>query len=223
MRKFYCIAAFVSTVAFAAPSLAAPPPAITFTPSVGTIPSYVQHPTIRNFGTGAVNGTPYIPGAGESAVGLVNLYSSNVPGEAIGPPTGTGNFLAIMGGFYAINFGSTGAQFVSFLIGGLDSYNSVTLTFLDGTSQTLTGRQIIGQSNAGEPTNSGETGRVSYDFGGHSSLSTIIFFSSQRTFEIDEIATAAPEPTTWAMMILGFGIVGGALRRKRRDGSRALA
>jgi hypothetical protein len=31
-----------------------------------------------------------------------------------------------------------------------------------------------------------------------------------------------PEPATWAMMILGFGVVGGALRR-RRQGSVASA
>lgn len=28
---------------------------------------------------------------------------------------------------------------------------------------------------------------------------------------------AVPEPTTWAMMILGFGVIGGAMRRRRRQ------
>jgi hypothetical protein len=29
-------------------------------------------------------------------------------------------------------------------------------------------------------------------------------------------ATAVPEPSTWAMMIMGFGMVGGAMRSNRR-------
>jgi hypothetical protein len=28
---------------------------------------------------------------------------------------------------------------------------------------------------------------------------------------------AVPEPATWALLILGFGLVGGALRRKERQ------
>ena len=31
------------------------------------------------------------------------------------------------------------------------------------------------------------------------------------------VVTAVPEPATWALMILGFGIVGSALRRRRRQ------
>lgn len=31
---------------------------------------------------------------------------------------------------------------------------------------------------------------------------------------------AVPEPATWAMMVLGFGLVGGAVRRKRREAVR---
>lgn len=32
------------------------------------------------------------------------------------------------------------------------------------------------------------------------------------------IAVGVPEPTTWALLILGFGVIGGALRRKARRG-----
>ena len=44
-----------------------------------------------------------------------------------------------------------------------------------------------------------------YKFGGFSS----------GTLTISAIAAAVPEPATWAMMIAGFGMVGGALRHRR--------
>ena len=36
------------------------------------------------------------------------------------------------------------------------------------------------------------------------------------TLETADLAGAVPEPATWAMMVLGFGAVGGALRARRR-------
>lgn len=35
-------------------------------------------------------------------------------------------------------------------------------------------------------------------------------------FSVSAAAAAVPEPSTWAMMILGFGVVGGALRRRQQ-------
>jgi hypothetical protein len=42
--------------------------------------------------------------------------------------------------------------------------------------------------------------------------------SSRNSAEIDNLAvgSAVPEPTTWAMMLVGFGAVGFAMRRGRR-------
>ena len=36
-----------------------------------------------------------------------------------------------------------------------------------------------------------------------------------RIIEVDGFAAAVPEPASWAMMIAGFGVVGGALRRRK--------
>ena len=35
-------------------------------------------------------------------------------------------------------------------------------------------------------------------------------------------APAVPEPMTWAMMALGFGVVGGAMRARRRSAAAAV-
>lgn len=43
------------------------------------------------------------------------------------------------------------------------------------------------------------------------------FFSDQNsTLVISEQVAAVPEPATWALMLLGFGFVGGALRSAKR-------
>ena len=39
----------------------------------------------------------------------------------------------------------------------------------------------------------------------------------------DLVGTAVPEPATWAMLIVGFGLVAGQIRRRRRSGTLAIA
>lgn len=56
---------------------------------------------------------------------------------------------------------------------------------------------------------------------------TSVFYSGSdnpgaTSFQIGQVG-AAPEPATWAMLILGFGIAGAALRRRRRADPAGLA
>ncbi len=51
-------------------------------------------------------------------------------------------------------------------------------------------------------------------------IKSVTFFSNSQ-FGVDDlmfgnVAGGVPEPATWAMMILGFGVIGGALRSRRR-------
>jgi PEP-CTERM motif len=219
MRKISLVALAAVAALAAAPAQAAS--FISFTPGNGTIPAYIGANLAfsQDFATGATNGTAYVASGSESvgAGSDVRLYSSDVSGEAFGPPTGTGNFLAILDGTYKVAFGTSGVSVVSFLIGGLDSYNSVVLNFKSGPSITLNGTEIIGQLFDPTP-NTGQTGRVTYDFGSGPKLDSIVFGSTSRTLELDGIVAAAPEPATWLMMILGFGLIGGSLRRRRGQG-----
>ncbi len=55
------------------------------------------------------------------------------------------------------------------------------------------------------------------DFGGSSWL--LVEDSNNRSlahWDVNFNLTAVPEPATWAMMIMGFGAVGGAMRRKKK-------
>ena len=47
--------------------------------------------------------------------------------------------------------------------------------------------------------------------------------STTFNFETADVAAAVPEPSTWALMFVGFGAVGGAMRKKRRKTQPALA
>lgn len=186
---------------------------ITFTQGSYALPSYTTATVFQSFETAPIG--QYTPGANESVSGEVEVRRGTVPGEFVDPDTNPNNqYLAVQNGTYGVNFGAP-VQFFSFILGSLDAYNQLVLNYADGTSQTLLGRQIIGDTGVG-PFNSSTAGRVSYDFGGGTGLSSVSFTSGQPAFEIDALATAVPEASTWAMMLVGLGAVGGMARRRRR-------
>jgi len=57
--------------------------------------------------------------------------------------------------------------------------------------------------------------------GGYQSFPTLDY--AFRTYASDGASGAVPEPATWAMMMLGFGAVGGAMRYRRRAAKVAFA
>lgn len=65
---------------------------------------------------------------------------------------------------------------------------------------------------------------MTYTLGGKA-VTSVVFASSQNSFEFDTIATvsAAPKPATRAMMIMGFGLAGSAVRSSRRKTAAAFA
>jgi hypothetical protein len=135
----------------------------------------------------------------------------------------TGQYLQIDNGgsTYKITF-DTAVQFFSFAFNGLDTSARVILTFNDAahTQITLMGRNILGLSaNSAIPT----FGRVTYDFAGGVGLKAIQFIAGNNSLRLDSIASAAPEPATWGMMILGFGLAGAQLRSRKRKVKIAVA
>jgi PEP-CTERM motif len=103
--------------------------------------------------------------------------------------------------------------------GSIDAYN--TISFLSN-GQTVAsfdgGATGIAHAPNGANGNqtSGDTNRyVTFLFTAGQSFDTVRFESTSRAFEIDDVTAAVPEPSTWAMMVLGFMGVGFmAYRRK---------
>ena len=61
---------------------------------------------------------------------------------------------------------------------------------------------------------------VTYSFVAGADTTTLAFTSGTQTAfgpALDAVSvTAVPEPTTWALMLVGFGLIGGVMRRTRR-------
>lgn len=58
-------------------------------------------------------------------------------------------------------------------------------------------------------------GRATFNFLASDKVTKVGFASSERAFEIDNVsATAVPEPGVWALLLVGFGMVGLSARRR---------
>ena len=118
------------------------------------------------------------------------------------------------GGSYNVNFGPT--NIFSFTLGSLDTFNALTLRFTDGSTQLFTGGQITNDPafDNGNQTSAETNGTVAFTVTSGALITGATFTATGNSFEFDNLATAVPEPAAWGMMILGFGLVGGVLRRK---------
>jgi hypothetical protein len=145
--------------------------------------------------------------AGASLGGTsVNAFAST---DGVRPAYGsTGNFADVRsGGSYTINFAAS--KLFSFVVGSLDGYNTLTLTYESGGPSIFTGDEIIGGPSAFRD------GVVTFRVNpGDALITGATFASSLNSFEFDNLASDVPEPAAWAMMIFGFALVGGSLRRR---------
>lgn len=142
------------------------------------------------------------------------------PSVSAPPPGTTSNYETILSGGHAMLTSLAGLSSISFYMGSPDTYNTVKFSGDDGFVWTLNGAAIW--AGVVPPNGDQSTGlRINYDFGDNV-VRKVEFFSAGNSFEFDSIAGrlagggAVPEPSTWAMMILGFGAIGALLRHRRR-------
>jgi hypothetical protein len=103
---------------------------------------------------------------------------------------------------------------LSFYVGSIDTYNSVKFyNTANALVTAFTGSQLQAAALASLNGNN-EHGRFFFDLTGQN-IGSVTFGSTQNAFEIDNIAANVPEPGVWAMMLLGMGGLGYALRRRR--------
>jgi hypothetical protein len=125
---------------------------------------------------------------------------------------------------FQLNTGSLSS--LSFYLGSLDSYN--TISFYSGATLigSFTGSQLTIPNPANGDQTAGDTNRrYFFTFGAADAVNRVVFNTTQPAFEFDNIAAAissVPEPSTWAMMMLGFGLIGFSLRSNRRQIARTV-
>ena len=104
--------------------------------------------------------------------------------------------------------------------GSADTYNSFVLHLSDGTIETYTGTDAIvnGVAN-GNQSSTVTNGRLTFRPDGGLYITSIDLRSTGQALEADNfgVIAAVPEPATWGMMLLGFGVMGVSLRRRRRS------
>jgi hypothetical protein len=131
-------------------------------------------------------------------------WDDAIPGDTSDPenPTFTllGFDITIGGKDFSDRFlprliGTSSDGTVTFLTGGADQGGSARLVFDLGT---FTGLYPTVASLKGKP--------ATFSYADYQPLGGLV---SGRAF-----ISAVPEPTTWAMMIVGFGVIGGGLRRR---------
>jgi hypothetical protein len=110
----------------------------------------------------------------------------------------------------------TFTQFVNqlgFLIGSPDTYNQLAITSTSGTFNFT-------PTSLGMPANGDQSLSQYVNFQTTTPGEAILSVSFTNSPSIDAFETSnfaagvVPEPATWAMMLVGFGLLGGAMRRR---------
>jgi len=171
-------------------------PEVTFDAlAIGSSPSGILAP-----GTGSFSGT------GTVQFGTTDTQFATPLGDST-------RYLAIQAGqSETITFGIVQNLF-GLLLGSADAYNSFVFMLGVNTVGTFTGANLLTPGN-GDQFSPLTNGYVTFS----GDFDRVILSSGQNALEIDNISSSVPEPSTWAMMILGFMGVGFlAYRRKGRS------
>jgi hypothetical protein len=140
-----------------------------------------------------------------------NHFATFGSGGFSGVGTLSQNYQSIAGGLYTLSFD----------IGALaGSSTNVFTVSVDGVSHDY---NVVGATDYADAFD-----HYSFSFTGTGGTQTVSFalqsfFNDDTDAVLDNVSLSVPEPTTWALMILGFGGVGAALRTRRRAGPWSLA
>jgi hypothetical protein len=195
-------AAFLSSVAHAAVSFTSSPGAPDLGPASGET-------IVVDFDTPAAAGYSWSGGlavklgtlAGNWATPALDTTQYGVVSSAFSPNTAT--------------LTTPGLKSISFYWGSVDDYNSLdVLDSVGNVLLTITGSHLPVQGGDQFIPSTNRRVFIAWD-GNGAAIGGLKFTSTGVAFEFDDFAAAGvPEPATWGMMILGFGMVGLAARRR---------
>ena len=211
-NAFLATAALLASVALAAPAFAAAPiPVLSSFGAPNALMSGEQ--LIADFNDPSHATATLLPGFSLTFNGATVGFNEGVSGYSgtlFGDST---HYLTIPGSASATLTSDNLLSSFSFYMGSPDEYNSIRFIGA-GYDYTVPGTALV----LGDTNQSWSWGkRVNFDFGG-AKVNQIILSSTGNSFEVDSFAArvaGVPEPASWAMMLMGFGAIGAAMRRRR--------
>jgi hypothetical protein len=177
----------------------------------------------------------FIPGGASPAAGFTvvdtfdnadgltgsNFQIKTPPSDGNGAPPANSNpagtpYLSVLGGGSATYTFASGVESFQFDWGSVDSYNTLTINSSGADPIIVPGLSFPNAAN-GNQVDPGTNGLFRVTGTEGERFTSVTFASSQNSFEVDNLAVGGvPEPASWALMILGFGGAGAALRGQRR-------
>ena len=231
MRHYLLLAAAALPLAFAAPAVAAPIIQYNFTGQPGTEASV----TATGAATG-VTGLAFMRGTGLATSGAANSISSTGWSTSaddyysFGFNVAAGRTATVSDLMFGSQASGTGPGLINVLAsvdgGAFTTVGSYSLAAATNLSQTLTFTSALTALSkiefrlvAANSTNANGTGTIAST--GTFRVTNFDPTGDNTPFAIDGTVAAAsspvPEPASWAMMIVGAGLVGGAMRRRSRS------
>lgn len=135
--------------------------------------------------------------------------TSSIGAEPLGDTT---PYLSVLGGGTVNVTIAGGATSLSFFVGSLDAVNSIE--FNNDPTNVYTGAELLGLSDTGCQNDPSCNRFITFS----GDITSFTLTSGTNSFEADSFTTAVPEPSTWAMMVLGFlGVGFMAYRRNNRS------
>lgn len=106
---------------------------------------------------------------------------------------------------------------VSFFLGSIDAFNAVDLLDTSGALiASYSGADFTADAN-GDQSLPATNRRVTLIRGaGDAAIGGVRFRSSGQALEVDNIVFTVPEPSTWALLLLGFGLIAVSVRYRRK-------
>ena len=199
----------VAAAAFAAPAFAA-----TQINGPFTDPAPANHNLLLDFDGSVPFGWTWSPTA--PAV----VAAPGIPGFAAAPRGGSGNFgyvTSAPGGPQTVTLNFAAAvRSVSFLWGSVDAKNTLFVSG-SGPNLVITGSAVATPPN-GNQASPNQNRRVTIFANPGQTISSLTFSANNVAYEFDNISAVVPEPSTWMLMIMGFGLIASQLRRRYREG-----